>query len=354
MSFSTVTFTGNFSAGFPAAAGTFTASVTGSADGSVTGTWSWTGSYHGFYANGSESVSGTITGTGAANGPWALNFGGGGMADEGSTLSFSGGQFTLSAATGFDITTTVQSDYGGAYMYTEHFDMTGQFAAAGAAPGGATEGGDALTGTAGADTISALGGNDTITGGAGNDSIDGGTGVDTAFFSDVRANYTITQTPGTANTWTVTHNTGDSADTLVNVERLHFADAQVAIDLQGDGGMAYRLYQAAFNRVPDIGGLGFQMNALDTGLTLEQVAANFIASPEFQTTYGNVDDTQFLTLLYQNVLHRAPDEGGLQFHLDEMHVQGQSRAQELVHFSESPENQANVMGAIQSGMTFVF
>jgi hypothetical protein len=35
-----------------------------------------------------------------------------------------------------------------------------------------------------------------------------------------------------------------------------------------------------------------------------------------------------------------------------MHEQGQSRAMELVHFSESPENQANVIGAIQDGMFF--
>jgi Ca2+-binding RTX toxin-like protein len=356
MSFSTVTFTGPLGGDFISASGTFTASITGNNDGSITGTWSWSGAYQGFYASGSEAVSGTISGTGGAAGPWTLHLIGGGMADEGSTLAFTNGQFMLSAGMGFDIRSEIGSDYGGNYVYNDHFDLSGQFAAAGPGPGGATEGADALTGTGGADTISALGGNDTITAGAGNDTVDGGAGVDTAVFSDVRANYAITQTPGTAHTWTVAHNslTGDGTDTLVNVERLQFADSKVAIDLDADGGMAYRLYQAAFNRVPDIGGLGFQMNALDTGFTLEQVAGNFILSPEFQATYGNVDDTQFLTLLYQNVLHRAPDTGGLQFHLDEMHVQGQTRAMELVHFSESPENQANVLGAIQGGMVYVF
>src|SRR5207237_620506 len=104
-----------------------------------------------------------------------------------------------------------------------------------------------------------------------------------------------------------------------------FDDFSVAYDIDGDAGQAYRLYQAAFNRTPDIGGLGYQMNALDEGLTLTQVAANFIDSPEFQHTYGNVDDTQFITLLYQNVLHRAPDPGGLRDHLGEI-ASGQSRA----------------------------
>jgi serralysin len=180
---------------------------------------------------------------------------------------------------------------------------------------------------------------------AANRIIDGGQGIDTLVLDGHTDMYHITHTTTGFSIF------GNGVDEWVtNVERLQFTNGIVALDINGDAGQAYRLYQAAFNRVPDSGGLGYQTNALDTGLTLTQVAQNFINSPEFQSTYGNVDDTQFLTLLYRNVLHREPDSGGLQFHLDEMHVQGQSRAMELVHFSESPENQANVIGAIQDGM----
>jgi serralysin len=101
--------------------------------------------------------------------------------------------------------------------------------------------------------------------------------------------------------------------------------------------------------VPDTAGLKYQTNALDSGYSLSTVAGNFIASPEFQRTYGNVSDTQFITLLYQNVLHRAPDAGGLQYHLNEI-ATGQSRADVLTHFSESPENQANLIGQIGNGV----
>ncbi len=52
------------------------------------------------------------------------------------------------------------------------------------------------------------------------------------------------------------------------------------------------------------------------------------------------------------MLHRAPDTGGLQFHLDEF-AHGESRADMLIHFSESPENQANVIGQIDNGMLYV-
>lgn len=177
--------------------------------------------------------------------------------------------------------------------------------------------------------------------------IDGGQGLDTLVLNGHRDMYHISHT---ATGFTIFGNGVD--EWVTNVERIQFTNGYLALDLNGNGGEAYRLYQAAFNRTPDVGGLGYQMHDLDIGVPLETVAANFIASPEFQATYGNVDDTQFVTLLYENVLHRAPDAGGLQFHLDEMHVQGQSRADVLVHFSESPENQANVIGAIQDGMFF--
>lgn len=195
--------------------------------------------------------------------------------------------------------------------------------------------------------------NDIFIGGSGNDTLAGGSDgwTDTALYNGPIRNYTIEHQPD--GTFVITDHSGaDGTDVLSHIDRVQFADARVALDIEGNAGQAYRLYQAAFNRVPDLGGLGYQMNALDIGLTLTQVAGNFIASPEFQRTYGNVGDTQFVTLLYQNVLHRAPDSGGLQYHLDEL-ASGQSRALVLTHFSESPENQANVVGQIQDGMIFL-
>jgi hypothetical protein len=176
--------------------------------------------------------------------------------------------------------------------------------------------------------------------------IDGGRGLDTLALAGSHTQYFISHTDSG---FSISGN--GVSEWVTNVERLQFSDGFVGLDISGDAGQAYRLYQAAFNRVPDIPGLGYQTNALDTGLTLSQVAGNFIASPEFQRTYGNVDDTQFITLLYRNVLHREPEPAGLQFHLDELHS-GQTRADVLTHFSESPENQANVIGQIQDGMFF--
>ncbi|HUR89854.1 MAG TPA: DUF4214 domain-containing protein [Ramlibacter sp.] len=208
-------------------------------------------------------------------------------------------------------------------------------------------------GTAGNDSYVGSGSRDAFTGLAGNDVFDGSDGIDVAVYSGVRGSHTITMVASNELRVADSVASRDGTDLLWNVERVQFDDYTVAYDIHGDAGEAYRLYQAAFDRAPDLPGLGYQTNALDSGLTLSQVAANFIASPEFQAKYGNaVSNTQFITLLYQNVLHREPDSGGLQYHLDEL-ASGQTRADVLTHFSESPENQANVIGQIANGILFV-
>ena len=59
----------------------------------------------------------------------------------------------------------------------------------------------------------------------------------------------------------------DGEDTLVSVERLVFSDVTVALDLDGVGGQAYRIYKAAFDREPDSGGLGYWIAQMETAWT---------------------------------------------------------------------------------------
>lgn len=176
--------------------------------------------------------------------------------------------------------------------------------------------------------------------------IDGGRGLDTLMLNGHRDQYYI-QKAGVG--FSIFGNGVD--EWVTNVERLKFTNGYVALDIDGNAGQAYRLYKAAFDRVPDVPGLGYQTNDIDTKLALSQVAGNFIASPEFQATYGNVNNSQFVTLLYQNVLDRAPEEAGLQYHINRLES-GVSRADVLLGFSESPENKANVIGLIENGMFF--
>jgi hypothetical protein len=191
-------------------------------------------------------------------------------------------------------------------------------------------------------------GNDRIWSGLGDDVVNGGAGLDSAHIEANRSAVRV----AVKQDGTVSVSGAEGNDTFVSVERLAFKDGVLAFDLSGNAGQAYRLYQAAFARTPDTPGLKYQTNALDTALNLWQVAGNFIASPEFQSMYGSpatVTDARFVSLLYNNVLGRNPDQAGYDYHLNNL-AGGLTRSQLLVQFSESPENQRNVLPAIQEGI----
>lgn len=138
--------------------------------------------------------------------------------------------------------------------------------------------------------------------------------------------------------------------TIGTLRRIHFADTSLALDIENSS-QIYRLYQAAFDRKPDLGGLGYWLDALDD-LSLEKIASQFIASAEFQALYGvNPDDQQFLNRLYKNVLHRPADAGGLAFWIDTIR-QGVSRTTILINFSDSAENKGAIAPSVQEGITY--
>jgi len=112
-----------------------------------------------------------------------------------------------------------------------------------------------------------------------------------------------------------------------------------------------RLYQAFFHRVPDLNGLNYWVKKRVGGTKLSVIAASFAGSSEFKTAYGTVGPKAFVTLVYANVLDRAPDTAGLAHWVKKMEG-GMSRGDVMVAFSESsegkrflaPEVDATLMG----------
>lgn len=171
-----------------------------------------------------------------------------------------------------------------------------------------------------------------------------------ALFTRTRASYTITKSG--AGFLVVSPDANEGTQFFSSITRLRFTDFGVAFDIEGNAGKAYRLYQAAFNRVPDLGGLGFWIGRLDAGDDLAAVAGGFINSQEFIALYGaNPTNDVFLTKLYNNVLHRAPDAGGYSYWMNLLNS-GYPRANVLASFSESAENKAQVLPAIGNGITY--
>jgi hypothetical protein len=196
------------------------------------------------------------------------------------------------------------------------------------------------------------------------DQVYGGDGTDTVVFDKVSSGFTIKA----GNVWneltkktdltgfTVTDKNKVLNTLQVNqVERLQFTDTSIAYDIGSNqtAGSGYMLYKAAFNRTPDVGGLGYWISKMDGGMSYNDVAKNFVTSAEFKTAFGgsNPSVNTLVTKLYNNVLNRTPDAGGLTFWQDKLNT-GWSTADVLGFFSTSGENVTNVTPLIANGISY--
>ena len=97
-----------------------------------------------------------------------------------------------------------------------------------------------------------------------------------------------------------------------------------------------RLYQSAFDRLPDKPGLDYWQDQFNRGIDLVAMGKAFIASEEFTSIYGeDLSDDDYVTALYMNVLKRIPEEIGKAYWVGQL--QTESREQLLASFSESAE-----------------
>ncbi len=100
-----------------------------------------------------------------------------------------------------------------------------------------------------------------------------------------------------------------------------------------------RLYLAFFNRRPDEAGELGWIQARKSGQDLASIASFFAGSPEFKDTYGSLNNSDFVDLIYRNVLDRAPDSQGKAGWTTSLN-EGMTRGTVMTHFSQSAEFQA--------------
>jgi Ca2+-binding RTX toxin-like protein len=212
-------------------------------------------------------------------------------------------------------------------------------------------GNDTLMGLAGDDTLNGGDGNDLLAGGNGNDRLDGGAGIDTAQVQSPSSATKVWVEKGLVHVQDLKGAGG--TDVLTGVERLMLADRSIALDVEGNAGKIYRIYQAAFDRAPDSVGIGFWIAQADLGTSVAEVAKGFVLSDEFKALYGAAPTNQELVnRLYQNVLHRAGDQGGIEFWLGVLDSKAATVAEVLAGFAESPENVAAIARVIGNGFEY--
>lgn len=107
------------------------------------------------------------------------------------------------------------------------------------------------------------------------------------------------------------------------------------------------LYDTAFDRLPDLGGMSSWVSLLHTGnLTMQAVANSFYNSDEAAGLRG-LSDTDFINAVYNNALERNAEAAGTADWLAHLNS-GMSRADVMLAISNSAEHQQITADQFQS------
>jgi hypothetical protein len=199
-------------------------------------------------------------------------------------------------------------------------------------------------GTVGDDNYTGTGGSDGFTLGGGTNLADGGAGIDFAYYMFDHTKYSV-QREGN-----VLHVSGIGTDTLVDVERIVFADRAVAFDAHA--GITSKIIGAVFGAadVPNIQHQSIGIGLLDAGMSypdLMQLALNARLG-------GPASNEAVVDLLYGNVVGHAPDAQALQVFTGWLDSGLMSQAELGIYAAEHPLNALNIdlVGLAATGVTY--
>lgn len=180
-------------------------------------------------------------------------------------------------------------------------------------------------------------------------SIDGAGGIDTVYLANAKASYGVTST---ASGFTVSGN-GETA-TIANVERLHFSDMSLALDMHGHAGTVAALISAVFGQsyLANEQYVGLGISLLDAGMSESQLASLAVSVPLFTQLAGSSSNTDFVKYVYHNVVGSDPGASDLNTFVG-MLDSGTSRADLAVLAAGTNMNLAHLVGLNQTGIEYV-
>jgi hypothetical protein len=205
-----------------------------------------------------------------------------------------------------------------------------------------------ITGNAAANIITGGSGNDTLAGLAGNDTLNGGAGIDTAVYTTERAHHSVNQTLAG---FSVSSEV-DGMDSLSNIERLHFSDSRLALDLSGNAGITAKILGAVFGAasVANHGYVGIGLSYLDTGTSYSDLIV-FALNARLGAGFSNADE---VTLLYQNLVGVPPSTDTLNYYVGLLESGQHTQASLAVMAADLDINTSNIdlIGLQQTGIAF--
>ncbi|MBS0356724.1 MAG: DUF4214 domain-containing protein [Proteobacteria bacterium] len=195
------------------------------------------------------------------------------------------------------------------------------------------------------------GGVDTVEAGLGNSTIVGGSG-----------NYAVVKLGGSATNYTVTANNGhavvtdNSSHKVTDISKIQYVqlDQGKALVFAKDSVEAAvaTLYETAFGRTADAGGLDYWFDVGRGGGSLKQIADAFTHSAEF-ASQAALSDADFVQGLYQHTFGRDGEAGGIAYWTDAL-AHGSTRADLILSFAQigahnidgSLHTEAQVIGSV--------
>ena len=96
-----------------------------------------------------------------------------------------------------------------------------------------------------------------------------------------------------------------------------------------------RLYLATFGRYPDYEGLNYYTGQREEARPLHEIANEFTRSREFELRYGELDNAQFVELIFTNVLGHPSQADVRNYWVSEIDSGHMTRGQVLVDLAES-------------------
>jgi hypothetical protein len=166
-----------------------------------------------------------------------------------------------------------------------------------------------------------------------------------------RDSYTIVKSEATQAV-AIVGKTDGSVTTYHDPRLIKFFDKWISFDIDGPAGQVYRLYQAAFNRKPDLPGLGFWLKANENGRAVIDIAGDFVGSAEFKALYGQSPaGLQLVNAFYNNVLHRDGEKAGVDWWVGKLN-NGVPVPGVLYGFSDSAENKSSLAADMRSGFDY--
>lgn len=108
--------------------------------------------------------------------------------------------------------------------------------------------------------------------------------------------------------------------------------------VDGSEAQVIRLYRAYFLRQAEFSGFDYWRNEIRDGdRSIRNVSQYFANSAEFDQRYGDLDDAEFVSLVYRNVLGRNPEATGFSFWTRQLDSGLRTRGEVMLNFSESSE-----------------